>query len=215
MPYLCRVKPAFVLQQTFMALVARYTADAGLAETLWQELGSGYSRKQRHYHTLTHLEKLLEQLAPITGIDDWDTLLFALFYHDIVYKATRKDNEEKSAELARERLTQLQYHPQKTARCVAHILATRSHTPSADGDTNLFTDADLSILGADTDTYRNYTRQIRAEYAVYPDFMYLPGRKKVVQHFLQMEHIFKTDYFRNGLETQARQNLRWELETLG
>ncbi len=113
--------------------------------------------KQRHYHTLTHLEKLLEQLAPITGIDDWDTLLFALFYHDIVYKATRKDNEEKSAELARERLTQLQYPPQKMARCVAHILATQSHTPSADGDTNLFTDADLGILGTDTDTYRNYT----------------------------------------------------------
>lgn len=215
MLYLCCVKPAFVLQQTFMALVARYAADTRLAETLWQELESGYSRKKRHYHTLGHLEKLLEQLAPITGIDDWDTLLFALYYHDLVYGATRNDNEEKSAELAKERLTQLQYPPQKTARCVAHILATKSHAMSTDGDTNLFTDADLSILGADADTYRSYTRQIRAEYAVYPDFVYVPGRKKVVRHFLQMERIYKTDYFRSALETQARQNLRWEMETLG
>lgn len=203
-----------MLQQTFMALVAHHTSDVRLAETFWQEIEAHYSHKKRHYHNLLHLEKLLEQLAVHTGIEDWDTLLFALYYHDVVYKVTRKDNEEKSAELARVRLTEIGYPTEKINRCVAHILATKSHTVSTDGDTDLFTDADLSILGTDAATYQKYTQQIRAEYAIYPDFMYMPGRKKVLQHFLQMEHIYKTDYFRNALEEQARRNLKEELENL-
>lgn len=203
-----------MIKETFFALVARYSSDIALTETFWQEIETGYTRKKRRYHTLTHLQKMLEQLAVHTGIEDWDTLLFALYYHDIVYKVTNRDNEEKSAELARERLTQLNYPPDKMARCTAHILATKSHEQSTDNDTNLFTDADLSILGADPETYRVYTRQIRAEYSIYPDFMYYPGRKRVVQHFLDMERIYKTEYFRDALENQARQNLRSELETL-
>lgn len=199
-----------MLKDTFFALVARHTPDTGLAQTLWQEIEQHHSHKKRHYHTLTHLQKLLEQLAPISGINDWDTLLFALYYHDIVYKVTRKDNEEKSAELARERLSKLGYPQEKITRCVAHILATKAHTVSTDEDTNLFTDADLSILGTDAETYRVYTQQIRAEYGIYPDFMYFPGRKKVVQHFLDMDHIYKTEYFRNAFEEQARRNLEKE-----
>jgi predicted metal-dependent HD superfamily phosphohydrolase len=39
-------------------------------------------------------------------------------------------------------------------------------------------DADLSILGKDLDTYLAYTKMIRKEYSIYPDFLYKPGRKK-------------------------------------
>lgn len=202
-------------KEPFLALVARHTSDVRLAETFWQEIESAYAHKKRHYHTLTHLEKLLGQLAPVTGIEDWDTLLFALYYHDLVYKPTRSDNEEKSAESARECLTQLGYPSEKINRCMGHILATKSHVLSEDTDTNLFTDADLSILGADAETYHTYTLHIRKEYSIYPDFMYYPGRKKVVQHFLEMPYIYKTVYFRHALEQQARLNLQHELETLG
>ena len=166
-----------------MALVARYIIDEALAEKHWQEIVTHYSHKKRYYHTLTHLQNLLAELEAIKAqIADWDTVLFALYYHDIIYNATRKDNEEKSAELARERLRELQYPADKAERCVAHILATKSHTVSTDNDTNLFTDADLSILGTDADNYTAYAQQIRKEYGIYPDFMYYPGRKKVLQH---------------------------------
>jgi len=76
----------------------------------------------------------------------------------------------------------------------------------------LFTDADLSILGAEWPIYHNYTDQIRQEYAIYPDFMYKPGRKKVLLHFLKMERIFKTDYFYITFEAQAIKNIKQELE---
>lgn len=75
-------------------------------------------------------------------------------------------------------------------------------------------DADLSILGADWETYFSYMQKIRREYAVYPDLLYKPGRRKVIEHFLSMPVIFKTDIFRRRFEAQAQDNLKQELEIL-
>ncbi|MDX2245424.1 MAG: hypothetical protein SF052_01505 [Bacteroidia bacterium] len=82
---------------------------------------------------------------------------------------------------------------------------------SPDNDTNLFTDADLSILGQKREIYHAYSTNVRKEYAIYPDILYNPGRKKVLQHFLAMEQIFKTPHFQEKYEAQARANLEEEL----
>lgn len=94
------------------------------------------------------------------------------------------------------------------------ILATKLHEISQDNDTNYFIDADLAILGRGQYEYQKYTEQIREEYSIYPDFMYNNGRKKALQHFLQMDAIYKTDYFFEKYEKQARLNISNELETL-
>jgi len=47
-----------------------------------------------------------------------------------------------------------------------------------------------------------------------PDFIYNQGRQKVLKHFLAMNQIYKTDYFFNKYESQARTNLNIELEKL-
>lgn len=93
------------------------------------------------------------------------------------------------------------------------IIATKRHE-AADYETNLFTDADLSILGSDNDTYHQYLRNIRREYSMYPGLIYNAGRKKVVLHFLGMDAIFKTKEFSERLEAQARKNLKAELSRL-
>ena len=62
--------------------------------------------------------------------------------------------------------------------------------------------------------YDTYCQQVRKEYSIYPDFLYKPGRKKVLEHFLNMERIFKTTYFFDLYEAQARENLRRELSSL-
>jgi predicted metal-dependent HD superfamily phosphohydrolase len=91
------------------------------------------------------------------------------------------------------------------------ILATKGHTVSTDNDTNLFTDADLSILGESWELYQEYFQKIRKEYAIYPDAVYNPGRTKVLNHFLSMERIFKTDIFHEKFELNAKNNLTREL----
>lgn len=204
-----------MLKETFIKLIANYSEDINLAKELWLEIENQYSCEGRYYHTLTHLENLLQQLNEVkAGIQHWDTVLFTMYYHDIIYDAQKSDNEEKSAELAVERLGKLSLQEEQIALCKEQILATKSHTQSTDRDTNYFTDIDLSILGQDWQSYSLYFKNVRKEYSIYPDLMYNSGRKKVLEHFLGMEKIFKTDFFNKKYELQAKQNLLSELKEM-
>lgn len=202
------------LHQNFKDLFQKYNQDNSLQENLWLEIETYYTSKKRHYHTLSHLENLFRELFPIQeNFEDWETVQFSIFYHDIIYNASRSDNEEKSAILAIERLKEIGINEDQILKCNHQILMTKSHEMS-DNDTNYFTDADLSILGKSWETYEEYFKQIRKEYRIYPDFMYNRGRKKALKHFLEMERIFKTDYFFGKYEKQARLNLEKEIKIL-
>lgn len=201
------------LKTRFLELIGQQTADVELANKYWVEIEAAHNNKKRVYHSLTHLENLFLELEPIKDqIEDWDTVSWAVFYHDIVYNVRKQDNEERSADLAVERLQAIGYPTRKVERCKAQIIATKSHAVSNDQDANLLTDADLSILGKDWDTYSAYFKAIRKEYKIYPKVLYNPGRKKVLTHFLEMDQLFKTDYFRELYEEQARQNIEQELK---
>lgn len=204
-----------MLKETFINLLTIYTSDSALITALWDEIEEGYSSKKRQYHTLQHLENLLSQLAAVKEeINDWETLLFTLFYHDIIYSALKSDNEMKSAKLAEKRMGQLAISDEIIVRCKHQILATKSHELSENSDTNYFTDADLSVLGQPWEIYTRYYKGVRKEYSIYPDLVYNPGRKKVLNHFSEMDRIFKTDYFYNAFEAQAKQNLEREITLL-
>ena len=204
-----------MLKNIFFELTKKYFGDLMLIQTLWAEIERKYSDINRHYHTLLHLENLISQLEEVKNqIVDWDIILFAVFYHDIIYKSTKNNNEEKSAELAAKRLHEINFPQIKISICAALILATKKHLQTGNNDMDLFTDADLSILGQRWDQYAVYCKQIRKEYSIYPDLIYNPGRKKVLNHFLQMDRIYKSDYFYKKLELQAKENLLRELESL-
>jgi predicted metal-dependent HD superfamily phosphohydrolase len=201
-----------MLAKEFAKTVSRYCDNTALAGKLWDEIEKSYAAKGRYYHNQSHLENLLNELASFKeSIEDWDCIIFTTAYHDVVYNALKKDNEEQSAALAEERLAEIAFPSDRINKCVQQILATKGHTVSDSQDTNFFTDADLSILGASWEAYETYFKNIRKEYAFYPDLLYKPGRKKVLQHFLSMDKIFKTDKFFSQYEEQARKNLLVEL----
>ncbi|MFN4027201.1 MAG: hypothetical protein ACK4IZ_07130 [Flavobacterium sp.] len=186
-----------------------------MATNLWLEIFTKYSEPKRQYHAIDHLEAIIIDLKEVKDkISDWDTMLFSVFYHDIIYKASSNTNEGDSAKLAMQRLSEIGYPAEKVAKCANMILATKKHDLSEDSDTNYLTDADLAILGKNPYDYQKYTEQIREEYSIYPDFMYANGRKKALQHFLQMEAIYKTEHFSKKYEKQARLNISNELEIL-
>ena len=204
-----------MLKELFLSLAGRYSTDVKLTQQLWLEIEKNYAGKKRHYHNLQHLENLVGELSGIKElIHDWDAVVLAIFYHDVIYKAHRKDNEDQSALLATKHLLQLNCNSYIIDRVNQLIMATKSHQLSDDADVNYFTDADLSILGKDWDIYHDYCSNVRKEYAIYPDMLYKPGRKKALQHFLSMERIFKTDHFYNKYETAARKNIERELSML-
>ena len=180
-----------------------------------KEVLQQHRKKARHYHTLNHLQSIWEKLQPVkTLIQDWPVVLFAIAYHDFEYNVLKSDNEERSAGVAIERLTGLNLTTERLNRCRQHILATKGHAVSADSDCNFFTDADLSVLGADPAVYLLYAKNVRKEYRYYPDLLYKPGRKKVLKFFLDMPRIYKTDHFFELYENQARINLSAELSNL-
>lgn len=204
-----------VLRKLFRDQARKYSEDDRLIETLWVEIEKNYGGKGRFYHTLAHLHDVYTELLKVKNeLADWDVALFSLYYHDIVYDPASDENESRSAEAAAERLRLLTVPGHKIYKCVFQILATREHLKSGDHDTNLFTDADLSVLGQTWDTYAAYSQNVRKEYAIFPDSIYNPGRKKVLQHFLDMDRIFKTRSFYEKYEQVARQNLAKELQAL-
>jgi predicted metal-dependent HD superfamily phosphohydrolase len=204
-----------MLKETYLELLSYYTKNKSLINELWSEIEQKYSGKRKHYHNLQHLENLLQQLIEVKDkIQNWNIILFTLFYHDSIYNTLKTNNEEKSADLAEKRMKQLGVYINEIELCKEQILATKSHQLSTNNDTNLFTDADLSILGQPWETYVKYLKNVRKEYKFYPIFVYKLGRKNVIQHFLEMKPLFKTKFFFDKFENQAKKNLLKELSTL-
>lgn len=194
----------------FHAVVNNFSKDERQVVACWQELETAYNLPGRHYHTLQHIEQMLSLLEEVKeDCADLEALQLAIFYHDIVYNAQRKDNEARSAVIARKRLTALGF--KRIGKVVALILATQKHERADDRDTNYLLDIDLNILGAAWPRYREYAQQVREEYIIYPDELYKPGRVQVLRHFLGAARIFKTDYFYRKLEARARENLQKEI----
>ncbi|MCK8523798.1 hypothetical protein M0D21_19610 [Aquimarina sp. D1M17] len=204
-----------MLKDIFIALVSNYTNDQVHSTALWKAVEKHHSTKKRYYHNLTHLDHIYQNLIPIKDqTKDWDIMLFALFYHDFVYNILKQNNEEQSAVKARKVLIELNLDESRIAHCRKMIVATKGHQVSENNDINLFTDADLAILGSDWNSYETYYKNIRKEYKYYPSKLYNPGRLKMLHHFLHMPRIFKTEHFFMQYEENAKSNLQQEINIL-
>ena len=149
-------------------------------------------------------------------IIDFDALLFAIWFHDIIYKTSKKNNEEKSAEFASSVLKNLSKEKIHVNTVAQLIISTKSHQIilNENNDNAFMLDFDLSILGQDWESYKGYIQNIRKEYKLYPDFLYNPSRKKVLEHFLNRKTLFFTEKYQDILEDKARVNLIREIKLL-
>ncbi len=203
------------LKNAYFDLFQKYCSNLGLQYNFWEEIDQAYTHLKRYYHNLYHIEYMLMKVNEVRSeVDDIDSLLFSLYYHDIVYDVVKKDNEKKSAELLLKRLKEIGYPESQCEKCYQQILATKQHQVSEDHDTNILMDADLAILGESWEDYLIYSQNVRREYNVYPDFIYNKGRAKVLESFLERDRIYKTDYFYENYEERARSNMRRELNMI-
>jgi predicted metal-dependent HD superfamily phosphohydrolase len=206
------------LEEQWAELTGKYSQDSALIDKHFTEIQGAYTSSSRHYHNTGHIHALFKLAKQYEDfLQDKDVVGFSIFYHDIVYKVTRSDNEEKSAVRAEKDLSDLKIPTDKIAIVAKYIHATKQHKLNdADNESDLawFLDFDMAILGADWDRYLEYTRQIRKEYSVYPDFLYNQARRKFLQSSLSASNIFHTTLFRTYHEQEARENIRKELERL-
>ena len=202
-----------MLKEKFLKLIRKYSDNKDYNLECWDEIEQHYTSKSRHYHNLEHLENMLNELEKVKPqIQELDTLLFSIYYHDIVYKPTKSDNEHQSALLFEKRISQTSF-PNLDA-CKTQIELTKEHQLATDEDTNFLLDIDLSVLGKSPEEYKQYSDNIRKEYRIYPDFMYRKGRLKVLKNMLASDSIYKTEFFKRAYEYQARENLKLEISKL-
>jgi predicted metal-dependent HD superfamily phosphohydrolase len=204
------------LRADWTRLLAPFGAGAEPVAKAWNELEAAYARPDRRYHTLRHIARVLEVIDRLCDrAQDPVSLRLAAWYHDAVYDSRAKDNEERSADLARAVLPTLGVPANVTDGVAALILLTKTHeAPAEDRDALILLDADLAILGAGEQDYAAYSRAIRQEYAWVREEEYRAGRRHVLQRFLRRARIFQTEPMYAAHEAQARQNLQREIASL-
>ena len=202
------------LNKNWLELGQKYCQDFSLLNTIGRKIHKRYSEKNRHYHNLNHIEFMLnlakENEASLT---DYDEVLFAIWFHDVIYKSRSKSNEDKSAKFALKNLEKFNSKELKKDKISKLILSTKKHQiiVNEDVDNAYILDFDLAILGQDWAVYQDYIQKIRKEYKMYPSFMYRPARKKVLQSFLDRENLYFTEKYQHLFEEKARENILKEL----
>jgi predicted metal-dependent HD superfamily phosphohydrolase len=184
-------------------------------EPIANDLVARWSEPWRHYHTAAHLEACLAQLdAHRTLAHEPDLVEIAIWFHDAIYAPRASDNEARSAELAKGVLSVAGVSENFRAKVERLVLATRFHQTDEDPDTALLLDIDLSILGADYETYAAYADAIRREFDWVPAPEFRSKRAAVLSRFLQRPRLFLTAPFSTRLEYYARANLAHEIQRL-
>lgn len=179
---------------------------AGDGTALRDELLAAYAQPQRHYHTRQHLAECLALFdACVALARDPAAVELALWFHDAVYDLPGRDNEARSAAWASAALSGAR--PGLAGAVHALVMATRHDAAPAPGDAALLVDIDLAILGAAPDRFAEYERQIRAEYAWVPRFLFRRKRHAVLRAFAERPAIYATPVLQARFEAAARRNL--------
>jgi predicted metal-dependent HD superfamily phosphohydrolase len=183
-----------------------------LTEELRESLLARWSEPHRRHHMLIHLHEMLDAIGLLADsgiVFDRDAVQLAAWFHDAIYEIGRDDNEDRSAELARELLASSPMRDE-VARLV---LVTKTHKV-ADDDINgaVLCDADLSVLGSDALRYRAYAEAVREEYAEIPDEVFKPARADVLASLLDGQ-LF-TASGRERWDQLARRNIAEEITAL-
>lgn len=178
---------------------------------MWTTITSLYSEEYRAYHNLNHIADCLKKLDDWPGdVPDRDAIEIALWFHDIIYDTKRTDNESASAGLVKHYLGE---HP--LAEIVMElILATRHHASHMSDSENVLCDIDLSILGSSEKEYNSYAIAVHEEFSWVPEEMFCSSRIKVLQSFLDREHIYYTEHYREVHEPYARVNIIREIHEM-
>ena len=205
-----------IANSKWQSLLLSFEVEPAVSQKIFQGLTAAYASTGRFYHNLTHVLQVLEIIEKMRShSQNFPALQFAAWFHDIIYDTKGKDNEQRSAEYAADVLTHLGIPAPTIDKVIQLILITQNHqAPPNEIDSQIFLDADLSILGASQAVYQNYAIAIRQEYAWLSPAEYRLGRIQVLAKFLQRERIYHTQPMFTELEIKARQNIEEEIQFL-
>lgn len=184
---------------------------------------TAYATGLRAYHHFGHVQEVLAHFADVAREQGWQSpreVWLAMLFHDAIYDPGARDNEAKSAGLARQAIAD--YLPDAAIdgdRIERLILLTAQHgridREALDDDARHFLDCDMAILGSAPARYDEYERAIADEYAAVPPDAYRVGRSAFLSGLLRNPRIFLSDRFHASHDAQARTNLARAIAALG
>lgn len=207
-------------------------------QTLW--LVELYNIREYGYHNLNHIDELLQTLTEHQNairdddpykLNDYDlfALVLAIVFHDVIYVAGKNDNENKSAQLARQELDKAWVDEIQTQIVSDIIEDSADHTPRF-GDYEqgerrhylgqIMFDLDFTPLGKNYIEFRNDGSRICNEYVARDNankltvVEFYKGRVQFLREMLNKERIFNLDYFYNRFEGTVRSNMENEIKDI-
>lgn len=188
-----------------------------LSPAQWAELQAAYASPPRAYHHWGHVEAVMRHYAEVAADPGWTQpreVALALLFHDAVYEAGRRDNETRSAELARATIARWWPDAGIDAGRVAELIElTARHGQLAPADVDpeaaLMLDCDMAILAAPAEVFEAYDQAIAEEYRGHvPGFLFRINRRRFLLDLLARPRIFLSEHFHRQLDAAARANLR-------
>lgn len=185
-------------------------------------LEAAYATPSRAYHNISHVAEVLRHYADVAAGPGWTQpreVALAVLYHDAIYEAGRRDNEARSALLAREHIARWMPDAGIDVDRVAELIdLTARHGAIAredvDEETRLFLDGDMAILGAEPAAFDAYDRGIASEYRGHvPGPLFRLNRRRFLKGLLKRERIFLSDHYHQRYDAAARNNLRRSITT--
>jgi predicted metal-dependent HD superfamily phosphohydrolase len=157
----------YFFKKKWIKLTSKFTNDLKLIDHYFETIERKYRTYNRYYHNLEHINLMLSKVTKFENrINDYDSVIFAIWFHDIIYDPLKRDNEERSAEFAKEFLIKIKYEKNRIHKVQELILRTKDHTirnSNDNFDIKVFLDLDLLIMGMKRKHYVKYAKNIRKE----------------------------------------------------
>jgi len=180
-------------------LMAKFDLDS-LCNT-HSALINSYSEEHRAYHTLDHIDACFRHLDTVAEqAEHPHEIELALWFHDVVYEPFSGSNEEDSAAMAKQFLTENNIDVACVDRIYDLIILTKDHRSPATVDAKIMLDVDLSILGSSPVIYAQFEKDVRQEYQQVPWSTFREKRKEILQSFLDRPRLYHTPYVFDRLE---------------
>lgn len=185
-----------------------------LTAELRSELLERWNEPQRRYHNITHLRAVLRAVDVLESDGesfDGTAVRLAAWFHTAVFDPTESENNDKSAVWTEKVLA-----PAAPVDEVVRLVRAMGGHRVDSGDLNgaVLSDADLSVLGADPETYDTYSKDVRHEFAHVPGERFVAGRIAALEGLLERKSVYLTRAGRDMWEKQAHANLNRELGLL-
>jgi predicted metal-dependent HD superfamily phosphohydrolase len=183
------------------------------ATPVYEDLVGRYTEPGRHYHGWAHLAHCLQEFDRAAAqMENPNAVELALWFHDAVYVPGAVDNEQRSAELFRQRGNPW-FSPTLVEKVCELILITMHRQSPDEDDESYVVDIDLSSFAVQWSNFLGDARNVRKEQADVPDSAYYPAHAKFLKMLLNRPSIFHTAFFYERYEESARQNINRLLAT--